>query len=108
LPFRVLDENVETTPGHVSISTIHFAKGLEFCAVAVIGCDDEVSSLQRIEAVGDEADLEEVYKSRPSFTLCCVYTCSRPFARYGVDPASEYLGRPPLSQWAGPRLAAVF
>src|ERR1019366_9053592 len=30
LPFRILDEHVETASGHVSISTMHLAKGLEF------------------------------------------------------------------------------
>ena len=41
---------------------MHLAKGLEFKAVAVMACDDEVVPLQaRIEAVGDESDLKEVY-----------------------------------------------
>jgi superfamily I DNA/RNA helicase len=48
----------------VSISTMHLAKGLEFRAVAVMACDDEVVPLQaRIEAVADESDLEEVYET---------------------------------------------
>jgi superfamily I DNA/RNA helicase len=43
---------------------MHLAKGLEFRAVAVIACDDEVLPLQeRIEAVSDDADLEEVYST---------------------------------------------
>jgi superfamily I DNA/RNA helicase len=58
LPFKILDEHVETTSGHVSISTMHLAKGLEFRAVAVMACDDEIIPLQeRIETVGDDADL---------------------------------------------------
>jgi superfamily I DNA/RNA helicase len=62
LPFKILDEHVETTSGHVSISTKHLAKGLEFRAVAVMACDDEVIPLQeRIETIGDDADLQEVY-----------------------------------------------
>jgi superfamily I DNA/RNA helicase len=62
LPFRILDENVETTSGHVSIGTMHLAKGLEFRAVVLMACDDEVIPLQeRIESVGDDADLQEVY-----------------------------------------------
>ena len=62
LPFKILDEHVETTSGHVSISTMHLAKGLEFRAVAVMACDDEIIPLQeRIETVGDDADLQEVY-----------------------------------------------
>jgi superfamily I DNA/RNA helicase len=64
LAFKVLDEKVETTSGHVSIATMHLAKGLEFRAVVVMACDDEVIPLQeRIETVADDADLEEVYNT---------------------------------------------
>jgi hypothetical protein len=62
LAFKVLDEHVESTSGYVSIATMHLAKGLEFRAVVVMACDDEIIPLQeRIEAVGDDADLQEVY-----------------------------------------------
>jgi len=64
LAFKILDEKVETTSGHVSISTMHLAKGLEFRAVVVMACDDEIIPLQeRIETVADDADLEEVYNT---------------------------------------------
>lgn len=50
LPFKILDDHVETTTGHVSISTMHLAKGLEFRAVVVMACDDEIiPSQERIE-----------------------------------------------------------
>ena len=63
LAFKILDEHVETISGHVSIGTMHLAKGLEFRAVAVMACDDEIIPLQeRIETVGDDADLQEVYE----------------------------------------------
>ena len=56
IAFKVLDERVDTTSGHLSISTMHLAKGLEFRAVAVMACDDEIIPLQeRIETVGDDA-----------------------------------------------------
>ena len=42
MPYKVLDGGVETTSGHVSISTMRLAKGLEFRAVAVMAFDDEV------------------------------------------------------------------
>ena len=62
LPFKVLDESFESAGGRVSISTMHLAKGLEFRAIAVMACDDEIiPSQDRIETVADEADLEEVY-----------------------------------------------
>ena len=59
-----ISDKIEVTPGKLSIGTMHLAKGLEFRAVAVIGCDDEIIPLQeRIENVADDADLEEVYDS---------------------------------------------
>jgi superfamily I DNA/RNA helicase len=42
LVYKMLDEHVETTHGYTSIGTMHLAKGLEFRAVAVMACDDEV------------------------------------------------------------------
>ena len=90
--FKVLDEQVETTSGYVSISTMHLAKGLEFRAVVVMACDDEVIPLQeRIETVGDDADLEDVYNTeRQLLYVAC--TRARDFLLVtGVAPASEFL-----------------
>jgi superfamily I DNA/RNA helicase/mRNA-degrading endonuclease RelE of RelBE toxin-antitoxin system len=64
LNYKALDEHVETVNGHVSVCTMHLAKGLEFRAVVVMACDDEViPSQQRIEMVTDDADLENVYET---------------------------------------------
>jgi len=64
LTYRVLDDGVETKPGHVSIGTMHLAKGLEFRAVAVMACDGAVVPLQaRIESAADESELEDVYNT---------------------------------------------
>ena len=77
LPFKVLDENLETTSGYVSISTMHLAKGLEFRAVVVMACDDEVIPLQeRIETVVDDSDLEEVYNTETSPIVRSLYPCT--------------------------------
>src|ERR1039457_3343403 len=46
LSFDVLDDNVTTPIGRLSISTMHLAKGLEFRAVVVMACDDEVIPLR--------------------------------------------------------------
>jgi len=41
---------------------MHLAKGLEFKAVVVMACDDEIiPSQERISSVVDESDLREVY-----------------------------------------------
>ena len=92
LPHKVLDENVETTTGFVSISTMHLAKGLEFRAVAVMACDDEVIPLQeRIETVADDSDLEEIYNTeRHLLYVAC--TRARDYLMVtAVDPGSEFL-----------------
>ena len=92
VPSAVLDGHVEMRPGRVSLSTMHLAKGLEFKAVAVIACDDEVVPLQaRIDAVGDDADLKEVYDTeRHLLYVAC--TRARDFLHVSaVDPASEFL-----------------
>src|SRR6266536_1778815 len=66
LGVSVLDEAVKTVRDRVPVGTMHLGKGLEFRAVAVMACDDEVLPWQpRIEAVADEGDLEEVYDSAP-------------------------------------------
>ena len=89
---RVLDDHVEVKVGHVSVGTMHLAKGLEFRAVAVMACDDEVIPLQsRIAGVGDDADLREVYDSE-RYLLYVACTRARDHLLVaGVEPASEFL-----------------
>jgi mRNA-degrading endonuclease RelE of RelBE toxin-antitoxin system len=92
LAFKVLDDSVETMSGYASICAMHLAKGLEFRAVAVIACDDEVIPLQsRIESVGDEADLAEVYASeRHLLYVACTRARDRLLVT-ATEPASEFL-----------------
>ena len=92
LGFTVLDDNVEATRGSVSISTMHLAKGLEFRAVVVMACDDEVIPLQeRIETVGDDADLGEVYATERHLLYVACTRARDHLLVTGVDPASEFL-----------------
>jgi mRNA-degrading endonuclease RelE of RelBE toxin-antitoxin system len=92
LAFKILDEHVETTSGHVSISTMHMAKGLEFRAVVVMACDDEVIPLQqRIEAVGDDADLKEVYDTERHLLYVACTRARDNLLVTSVEPASEFL-----------------
>lgn len=91
-PYKVLDENFELAHGSLVISTMHLAKGLEFRAVAVMACDDEIIPLQsRIETITDEADLDEVYHTeRHLLYVAC--TRARDYLLItAVDPASEFL-----------------
>lgn len=90
--FKVLDENVETTTGFVSIATMHLAKGLEFRAVAVMACDDEIIPLQqRIETVGDDADLQEVYDTERHLLYVACTRARDHLLITAAEPASEFL-----------------
>lgn len=92
LPTVVLDDQVETRPGHLSIGTMHLAKGLEFRAVAVMACDDEiVPSQERIENVGDEADLRDVYDTERHLLYVACTRARDHLLVTGVKPASEFL-----------------
>jgi superfamily I DNA/RNA helicase len=92
LPFKILDEKVVTAVGNASISTMHLAKGLEFRAVVVMACDDEVIPLQeRIETVADDTDLEEVYNTERHLLYVACTRARDHLLVTGVDPASEFL-----------------
>ena len=80
-------------PGRLSIGTMHLAKGLEFRTVVVMACDDEVIPLQeRIETVGDDADLEEVYNTERHLLYVACTRARDHLLVTGVEPrASEFL-----------------
>jgi superfamily I DNA/RNA helicase len=65
---------------------------LEFRAVAVMACDDEVLQQQeRVEAVTDEADFMEVYETeRHLLYVACTRTRDSLWVS-GVEPGSEFL-----------------
>jgi superfamily I DNA/RNA helicase/mRNA-degrading endonuclease RelE of RelBE toxin-antitoxin system len=92
IPYKILDEKVETTSEHVSISTMHLAKGLEFRAVAVIGCDDEMVPLQsRVEDVTDDSDLDEVYNTERQLLYVACTRARDHLLVTAVEPGSEFL-----------------
>lgn len=92
VPASEFDDRLEAVAGAVSVGQMHLAKGLEFRAIAVLGCDDEVLPLQeRVEAVTDEADLQEVYETeRHLLYVACTRARDRLWVS-GVRPGSEFL-----------------
>ena len=92
LEFSVLDDKVRPEESKVSICTMHLAKGLEFRAVVVMACDDEVVPLQsRIQDIADDADLQEVYNTeRHLLYVACTRARDRLLIT-AVVPASEFL-----------------
>ena len=87
----ISDRNEE--PGErIFIGFMHLAKGLEFKAVAVMACDDEVIPLQaRVEAVADEMELDDVYETeRQLLYVACTRARDRLLLSC-LKPASEFL-----------------
>jgi superfamily I DNA/RNA helicase len=71
---------------------MHLAKGLEFRAVAVLACDDEVLPLQeRVERASDEAELEEVYDTERHLLYVACTRARDSLWVSGVRPGSEFL-----------------
>lgn len=92
LTYVILDENIKTTSNNISISTMHLAKGLEFRAVVVMACDDEViPSQDRIETVTDDTDLEEVYNTERHLLYVACTRARDHLLVTSIDPASEFL-----------------
>lgn len=92
MPYEVLDANVETSHGHASLCTMHLAKGLEFRAVVVMACDDEVIPLQsRIESVTDDSDLVEVYDTERHLLYVACTRARDHLLVTATAPASEFL-----------------
>ncbi len=92
VPFIVLDERMQSAVGKASACTMHLAKGLEFRAVAVMACDDEVVPSQvRIEQVTDESDLAEVYATERHLLYVACTRAREDLLVTGVEPTSEFL-----------------
>jgi superfamily I DNA/RNA helicase len=87
-----LSERGDDPGGRISIGTMHLAKGLEFKAVAVIACDDDVLPLQsRVQSVADEVELDDVYETeRQLLYVACTRARDRLLIS-AVNPASESL-----------------
>lgn len=92
LPLHLLDGSSQVAHEEISIATMHLAKGLEFRAVVVMACDDEIiPSQERLESVADDADLEEVYNTeRHLLYVACTRARDHLWVS-GVDPVSEFL-----------------
>lgn len=105
IPSHVLDDRVELEAGFASIGTMHLAKGLEFRAVVVMACDNEVLPLEsRIEEVGDESDLEEVFNTERHLLYVACTRARDWLLVTAVAPGSEFLGDLGLPRPTPPRI----
>ena len=87
-----LNDKVEVEVGAVAISTMHFAKGLEFWSVVVMACDDDViPQSDRIEAVVDDADFKEVYNTERHLLYVACTRARDHLLVTGIAPMSEFV-----------------
>ena len=87
-----LTADSEGAAGKIAISPMHLAKGLEFRAIAVVACDDEILPLQeRIETVADDADLEEASNTERHLLYVACTRARDHLIVTGVSPESEFL-----------------
>lgn len=92
LEAHTITDTFNSKPGAVVLSTMHLAKGLEFRAVVVMACDDEViPSQDRIEAIGDTADLEDIYNTERQLLYVACTRARDHLLISASDPASEFL-----------------
>jgi hypothetical protein len=90
--YRVLDQKVTTVSSHVSVATMHLAKGLEFRGVVVMACDDEIVPLQeRLQEVGDDADLKFTYETERHLLYVACTRARDELLVTAVAPESEFL-----------------
>jgi superfamily I DNA/RNA helicase len=87
-----LDAERESRPGDVSLCTMHIAKGLEFRAVVVMACDDDVVPLQsRMQSASDESELAEVHNTERQLLYVACTRARDQLLVTGVEPGSEFL-----------------
>ncbi len=92
IPFVTLDERMQSAVGKACVCIMHLAKGLEFRAVAVMACDDEVvPSQSRIELVTDDGDLAEVYATERHLLYVACTRAREELLVTGLEPVSEFL-----------------
>lgn len=88
----LLDPRSERMAGKIAVCTMHLAKGLEFRAVAIVAADENIVPLEeRLEAVTDEADLEEVYHTERHLLYVACTRARDQLLLSGVSPISEFV-----------------
>jgi superfamily I DNA/RNA helicase/mRNA-degrading endonuclease RelE of RelBE toxin-antitoxin system len=92
IPFTPLNSEMDISQQNATLAAMHLAKGLEFKAVAVMACDSKVlPSLQRIEDMGDTADLDDIYVTERQLLYVACTRARDNLMVSGVVPVSEFL-----------------
>jgi superfamily I DNA/RNA helicase len=87
---HTLSDDDPPSEGLVSVGTMHRAKGLEFRAVAVVGCDAAVLPLSfALKSVGDAGDLDEIVaQERHLLYVACTRAQRRLLVSWAGKPSA--------------------
>lgn len=86
------ESNFTFHPDQISIGTMHQAKGLEFRAVAIVGCNDDVLPLEsRVEGARDIDELEAIIGTERHLLYVAATRAREELTVSAVEPASEFL-----------------
>lgn len=90
--FDLLNDLMEPDSSCIAIGTMHQAKGLEYRAVVVMACDEDViPSEDRMASVVDNSDLEEVYNTERYLLYVACTRARDNLLVSAVAPGSEFL-----------------
>jgi hydroxymethylpyrimidine kinase/phosphomethylpyrimidine kinase len=92
VPHSAITADADRPRGRAARAAMHIAKGMEFRAVAVMACDEDLLPLAaRIEVVADESDLDEVYATERHLLYDACTRARDHLLVTGVDPVSEFV-----------------
>jgi superfamily I DNA/RNA helicase len=92
LEAAVLDGDANPPEGQVAVATMHRAKGLEYRAVAVMACDEDVLPLaERLATASDMNELQEVHETERHLLYVAATRARDELWVSGVAPGSDYL-----------------
>lgn len=88
----ILDQKLDAPDNAVALGTMHLAKGLEFRALAIMACDDEVvPSPTRLATASDAAALDEIYATERHLLYVAMTRARDALLVTGIEPISEFI-----------------
>jgi superfamily I DNA/RNA helicase len=87
-----LDDDMQPSDEAIAIGTMHQAKGLEFRAVIVMACDEDVlPSLERLQTAGEKSDQDEIYNTERYLLYVAATRAREQLLITAMEPGSEFL-----------------
>lgn len=89
---EILDNDMQSSDDVIAIGTMHQAKGLEYRAVIVMACDEDVlPSLERLQTAGEKSDQDEIYNTERYLLYVAATRAREQLLITAIEPGSEFL-----------------